>query len=125
MALFHSPTRATTGQPLTALVSLDDVSGPRVADATAASDDGDKDKCHYPSETSDVDTGLSTAGPPIATAGPVDTEVPDGGYGWTVVAGCATLTFWFGGTTYSWGVMQTALINQGLASASTLSFVGM
>ena len=52
-------------------------------------------------------------------------DPPDGGYGWAVVAGCATLTFWFGGTTYSWGVMQAALSARGLSSASTLAFIGM
>ena len=53
-----------------------------------------------------------------------DASVPDGGYGWVVVGCCALLTFWFVGTTYSWGVIQTALVVRGLSSASTLAFVG-
>lgn len=50
--------------------------------------------------------------------------VPDGGYGWTVIVACAVITWWFVGTTYSWGVIQAALVGEGLADASTLSFVG-
>ncbi|KAJ7480637.1 major facilitator superfamily transporter [Mycena latifolia] len=53
-----------------------------------------------------------------------EVQVPDGGYGWVVVFGCAILTWWFVGTTYSWGLIQAALVKQGLSSASTLSFVG-
>ncbi|KAK4551262.1 hypothetical protein LTR86_011267, partial [Recurvomyces mirabilis] len=51
-------------------------------------------------------------------------QVPDGGYGWTVIAACAVITWWFVGTTYSWGIIQAALVDEGLAKASTLSFVG-
>lgn len=50
--------------------------------------------------------------------------VPDGGYGWAVVLGCAVLSWWFVGTSYSWGVIQAALVQSRLSSASTLSFVG-
>ena len=53
-----------------------------------------------------------------------DAEVPDGGYGWVVVGGCAVVTFWFVGSTYSWGVIQKPLVDQGLAKASTLALVG-
>ncbi|KAJ7480639.1 major facilitator superfamily domain-containing protein [Mycena latifolia] len=53
-----------------------------------------------------------------------EVQVPDGGYGWVVVFGCAILTWWFVGTTYSWGLIQAALVKQGLSSPSTLSFVG-
>ncbi|KAJ7258801.1 major facilitator superfamily domain-containing protein [Mycena haematopus] len=51
-------------------------------------------------------------------------QVPDGGYGWAIVFGCAVITFWFVGTSYSWGILQAALVKQGLSSPSTLSFVG-
>ncbi|KAJ7505928.1 putative monocarboxylate transporter [Mycena galericulata] len=51
-------------------------------------------------------------------------QVPDGGYGWVVVFGCTILTSLFGGISYSWGIVQTALVKEGLSSASTLSFVG-
>lgn len=53
-----------------------------------------------------------------------DSTVPDGGYGWAVVFGCGAMTFWFVGTTYSWGILQASLLQQNLSSASTLSFVG-
>ncbi|RKK67504.1 hypothetical protein BFJ69_g14448 [Fusarium oxysporum] len=53
-----------------------------------------------------------------------ETTVPDGGYGWIAVFGCAVITWWFVGTTYSWGVIQTALVEEGVSGASTLSFVG-
>lgn len=41
-----------------------------------------------------------------------------------VILGCAVITWWFVGTTYSWGVIQAALVDNGLSRASTLSFVG-
>ena len=53
-----------------------------------------------------------------------DSEVPDGGQGWVVMAGCAVVTWWFIGTSYCWGVLQAALVKDGLSSSSTLSFVG-
>lgn len=53
-----------------------------------------------------------------------DSQVPDGGYGWVVVFACSALCFWFVGTTYSWGVIQAALVKQNLSSPATLSFVG-
>jgi hypothetical protein len=53
-----------------------------------------------------------------------EAEVPDGGYGWIVITACAIITWWFVGTTYSWGIIQAALVGEGLARASTLSFVG-
>lgn len=59
-----------------------------------------------------------------ATAVEASTEVPDGGYGWVVIGACAVITWWFGGTMYSWGVIQSALVNEGVSQASTLSFVG-
>ncbi|EPS45972.1 hypothetical protein H072_11 [Dactylellina haptotyla CBS 200.50] len=60
----------------------------------------------------------------IAQSQLADSTAPDGGYGWVVIACCALITFWFVGTTYCWGVIQGALVEQGLASASTLSFIG-
>ncbi|KAF2099591.1 putative monocarboxylate transporter [Rhizodiscina lignyota] len=53
-----------------------------------------------------------------------DATVPEGGYGWVVLFGCGVITFWFVGTTYCWGVIQGALVKEGLASPSTLAFVG-
>lgn len=78
----------------------------------------------------------------------VDAGVPEGGYGWVALAACGILCFWFGayrcgkspprveictnchcelstvGTTYCWGVIQSALVESGLSSASTLSWIG-
>lgn len=53
-----------------------------------------------------------------------DSQAPDGGYGWVVVFACSILTFWFVGTSYSWGVLQAALVEQQLSPPSTLAFVG-
>lgn len=53
-----------------------------------------------------------------------DLSVPDGGYGWVVIFSCSVITFWFVGTTYSWGIIQAALVKERLSSPSTLSFVG-
>ncbi|KKY26227.1 putative monocarboxylate transporter [Diplodia seriata] len=53
-----------------------------------------------------------------------DANVPDGGYGWVIVAAGALLSWWFIGTSYCWGVIQNALVEQRLSSASTLAFVG-
>ncbi|KAK3072493.1 hypothetical protein LTR53_006700 [Teratosphaeriaceae sp. CCFEE 6253] len=50
--------------------------------------------------------------------------VPDGGYGWVVVLACAIIAWWFIGITYSWGVIQAALVEENAWSASTLSLVG-
>ena len=52
------------------------------------------------------------------------TSITEGGYGWVVVSSCAVLTFWFVGTSYSWGVLQKSLVESGVGSTSTLSFVG-
>ncbi|KAH8904855.1 MFS general substrate transporter [Coniochaeta sp. PMI_546] len=64
------------------------------------------------------------AADPNTTAAHETTTVPDGGYGWIAVFGCAIITWWFVGTTYSWGVIQAALVEEGVSEASTLSFVG-
>lgn len=64
------------------------------------------------------------AADPNTTAAHETTTVPDGGYGWIAVFGCAVITWWFVGTTYSWGVIQAALVEEGVSEASTLSFVG-
>lgn len=53
-----------------------------------------------------------------------DAEVPDGGYAWVVISACAVVTWWFIGTAYCWGVLQAALVREGVASSSTLAFVG-
>ncbi|KAI1422886.1 major facilitator superfamily domain-containing protein [Xylaria sp. FL1777] len=53
-----------------------------------------------------------------------DSDVPDGGYGWVVVASCAILSWWTIGTSYSWGIIQGALVQEGLSTPAVLSFVG-
>lgn len=53
-----------------------------------------------------------------------DADVPEGGYGWVVVAAAAVLSWWFIGTSYCWGVIQSALVAEKVSSASTLAFVG-
>ncbi|KAJ6461583.1 major facilitator superfamily domain-containing protein [Mycena vitilis] len=53
-----------------------------------------------------------------------DSQIPDGGDGWIVLFGCAVLTWWFTGTSYCWGIIQAALVKEGVSSASTLAFVG-
>ncbi|KAJ5826239.1 MFS general substrate transporter [Penicillium riverlandense] len=53
-----------------------------------------------------------------------DSEVPDGGEGWVIIAGCAVITWWFVGTSYCWGVLQAALVKEGVSTSSTLAFVG-
>nr|WOD45491.1 hypothetical protein [Trichoderma atroviride] len=53
-----------------------------------------------------------------------DSTVPEGGYGWAIIAGGFVLLWWSLGTTYAWGVMQTALVGDGLADPAVLSFVG-
>ncbi|KAJ1327439.1 MFS transporter MCT family solute carrier family 16 (monocarboxylic acid transporters) member 10 [Microdochium nivale] len=68
----------------------------------------------------------SDANDPILQASQLaDADVPEGGYGWVVVASCAVLSWWVVGTAYSWGVVQGALVEQGgLGSPAVLSFVG-
>lgn len=53
-----------------------------------------------------------------------DSQVPDGGYGWVLIFACAVVAWWFTGASYTWGVMQAALVEKKGYSASTLAFVG-
>ncbi|GJN74973.1 hypothetical protein PLICBS_009067 [Purpureocillium lilacinum] len=75
-----------------------------------------------PSSSSDTTTPVD---PILEASRLADSTVPDGGFAaWSVIAACAVVSFWFTGVSYSWGVMQSALVASGLASASTLSWVG-
>ncbi|KAI0447866.1 major facilitator superfamily transporter [Xylaria telfairii] len=65
-----------------------------------------------------------SADPVLEASRLADSDVPEGGYGWVVVASCATLSWWTIGTSYAWGVIQGALVEGGLSSPATLSFVG-
>ncbi|KDQ59475.1 hypothetical protein JAAARDRAFT_56493 [Jaapia argillacea MUCL 33604] len=51
-------------------------------------------------------------------------ELYDRGYAWVIVAACSTITFFFVGLTYSWGVLQARLASENLAPDSTLAFIG-
>ncbi|VDC02725.1 unnamed protein product [Peniophora sp. CBMAI 1063] len=51
-------------------------------------------------------------------------EVPDGGYGWVIVAACSVIMSFAIGLTYSWGVIQNSLTRQNLAPDGTLAFIG-
>lgn len=53
-----------------------------------------------------------------------DAAVPDGGYGWVIASACAVITWWFVGTTYCWGIIQSELVAEGLATPATLSYIG-
>lgn len=62
--------------------------------------------------------------PVLAASQAADMTVPDGEYGWVIVGACAVVVWWAIGTTYSWGVLQEALVAQGLSSPAVLSFIG-
>ncbi|KAH8829865.1 major facilitator superfamily domain-containing protein [Flagelloscypha sp. PMI_526] len=51
-------------------------------------------------------------------------DLPEGGYGWVIVACCSAITFFYVGLPYSWGVIQVRLTESGLAKPSSLAFVG-
>jgi hypothetical protein len=73
-------------------------------------------------QTSDFDP--AHADTVIAESRLADAAAPDGGYGWVIIGACSVLTFWFVGTSYSWGVIQAALVEENLSSPASLSFVG-
>ncbi|KAF2622438.1 MFS general substrate transporter [Macroventuria anomochaeta] len=52
--------------------------------------------------------------------------IPDGGYGWTVVAACSFIIFWINGYTTAWGVLQTAIVKSPTlhSNVRTITFVG-
>ncbi|KAG4421492.1 hypothetical protein IFR04_005331 [Cadophora malorum] len=56
----------------------------------------------------------------------VSEAIPDGGYGWIVLAACFIHTFWLNAWTGSWGILQVALLKTTLkgSSSSTVSFIG-
>jgi hypothetical protein len=116
--------RTTASQAITAVTTPNDASDDAPTGSTTSTDNGGQTVSNL-SVMRDLDTAPPTSDQTMAASAAADAQVPDGGYGWVVVASCAMLTFWFGGTTYSWGIMQAALVNQGLASASTLALVGM
>ncbi|KAJ3890887.1 major facilitator superfamily domain-containing protein [Lentinula edodes] len=50
--------------------------------------------------------------------------MPEGGYGWVVVASCSMIMFFAVGGFYSWGVIQAQLAAESIAPNSTLAFIG-
>ncbi|KAH8712589.1 Aspyridones efflux protein apdF [Beauveria bassiana] len=71
------------------------------------------------------DSSDSDLDPILEASRIADSTVPDGGHGWVVICACAVVSFWLTGVNYSWGVMQSALVDDaGLGSPSALSFAG-
>jgi MCP family monocarboxylic acid transporter-like MFS transporter 3 len=66
---------------------------------------------------------ISTSNAPGAFS---TTAIPNGGYGWAVVAAGFTVTFWINGMINCWGILQSALLNSTLSDVptSTVSFIG-
>lgn len=50
--------------------------------------------------------------------------IPDGGYGWTIVAANAMFIFWSNGFCVTWGVLQANILKSTTMKVSTLTFVG-
>ncbi|KAH7353395.1 major facilitator superfamily domain-containing protein [Plectosphaerella cucumerina] len=52
--------------------------------------------------------------------------IPDGGYGWTIVASNSVLLFWINGYTTAWGVLQTNILKSDRLKTDvrTITFVG-
>jgi hypothetical protein len=74
---------------------------------------------------SSLDSASARDDDPILQAShAADSDLPEGGYGWVVVGGCAVIAWWVTGTTYAWGVVQGALVDEGVSSPAVLSFVG-
>lgn len=75
------------------------------------------------SQPVDEHTGIELfdRSPPNATE-----AIPDGGYGWTVIAACSFLLFWINGYTTAWGVLQTAILKSATlhTDVQTVTFVG-
>ncbi|KAI5458015.1 major facilitator superfamily transporter [Mariannaea sp. PMI_226] len=76
------------------------------------------------SQRQDTSPYHSDSDPVLEASRLADSTVPEGGYGWVVVICCATVTWWFVGTSYSWGIIQNALVSEGTGSPATLAFVG-
>lgn len=81
---------------------------------------------------SDEETQTPPRSPTLAASAPdipggfSTTAIPNGGYGWAVVAAGFTVTFWINGMINCWGILQSALLNSTLSHmpTSTVSFIG-
>jgi len=80
-------------------------------------------KPSFPPSQEPDSTGLGDSEQPPADAAEA---IPDGGYGWTVVASCSFLLFWINGYTTAWGVLQTAILKSPALNTNlrTITFVG-
>jgi len=87
-------------------------------------DSGDQELSARELQDWNASTRISAADNVVEASRLADESAPEGGYGWVIVAACSLLTFWFVGTTYSWGVIQDALVEAKLSKASTLAFIG-
>ncbi|KAK7542689.1 major facilitator superfamily domain-containing protein [Phyllosticta citribraziliensis] len=92
-------------------------------------DDGAKSSKSQSPTSPELPEWAATTAPPdpenvVEASRLADADVPDGGYGWVVVVAGAVLAWWFIGTSYCWGIIQDALVQQGVSTASTLAFVG-
>lgn len=94
------------------------------ATTTIALDDRSSVPASSARTSHEIDDASSHDGATLTNSRVVESTVPDGGYGWVIVASCATLTWWAVGSTYAWGVMQTALVDRGLSTPAVLSFIG-
>ncbi|KAG5660333.1 hypothetical protein KAF25_002939, partial [Fusarium avenaceum] len=63
-------------------------------------------------------------GLPLNEAQSITTDPPDGGYGWVAVVGGSIVSWWMIGIPYSWGIIQSALVERGVSTPAVLSFVG-
>ncbi|GJC99016.1 major facilitator superfamily transporter [Colletotrichum higginsianum] len=79
---------------------------------------------HKPYPVPPTQPAEDSSDPILRASREADSAVPEGGYGWVVVTGCFVIAWWIIGTSYSWGVIQSALIDDGLATPAVLSFVG-
>ncbi|GME25407.1 major facilitator superfamily transporter [Neofusicoccum parvum] len=108
---------SATATITTAHVELESRNPPRRASSTPSP--AATDAPHWAEATAPLDPDNVVEASRLA-----DASVPEGGYGWVVVAAAAVLAWWFIGTSYCWGVLQAALVEQRVSSASTLAFVG-
>jgi hypothetical protein len=72
-------------------------------------------------------TGNSTAtgdGSPLDEAESTTPDPSDGDYGWVAVVGGSIVSWWMIGIPYSWGIIQSALVDRGVSTPAVLSFVG-
>ncbi|KAF3007571.1 hypothetical protein E8E13_007246 [Curvularia kusanoi] len=87
---------------------------------------------HRKQSVSDEETQTPPRSPLLAASAPdipggfSTTAIPNGGYGWAVVAAGFTVTFWINGMINCWGILQSALLNSTLSQmpTSTVSFIG-